>query len=149
MERIPSEQPQQPGKRHLKIMPKPFPRSSNNSVIFPEIRLAGKYLEPLGFTIGKKVIVTQEPEKLTITLDSPEPDPDKQKADGKCLQRKMRALQNSFNGKQAISLDEYITAIPDAGRKKKAISKIKRSRSIRVTDRPRPIQLLLEFPVSP
>ena len=54
--------------RKLKILPKYFPRVWQEAV-FPEIRLAGKWLQDMGFTCGKKVDVVYEKNKITITLE--------------------------------------------------------------------------------
>jgi len=56
------------GKRILKILPKYFSRRWNEAV-FPEIRLAGKWLQDIGFICGKKVNVKHEKNKIIITLD--------------------------------------------------------------------------------
>lgn len=54
--------------RKLKILPKPFPRACHKYVIFPEIRLAGKWLQDLGFNCGSFVTIAQEGNTLTITI---------------------------------------------------------------------------------
>jgi len=60
----------QKGERHLTIQPK---SDSSRASIFPEIRVAGKYLEALGFAVGRKVTMITEPNKLTIILDPAPP----------------------------------------------------------------------------
>lgn len=56
-----------PGKeRKLKIVPKYFPRRWKD-VVFPEIRLSGKWLQDLGFTCGNFVVITQGESSITIT----------------------------------------------------------------------------------
>lgn len=52
--------------RKLKIVPKHFPRVWQD-VVFPEIRLAGKWLQDLGFTCGNFVVITQSESSITIT----------------------------------------------------------------------------------
>lgn len=53
--------------RKLKIYKKfRYQRWQHTSV--PEIRLEGKWLDKLGFKIGKEVSVKQEKNKLVITL---------------------------------------------------------------------------------
>ena len=52
--------------RKLKIVPKHFPRTWKDAV-FPEIRLAGKWLQDLGFKCGNFVIITQGESTITIT----------------------------------------------------------------------------------
>lgn len=52
--------------RKLKIVPKHFPRVWKDAV-FPEIRLAGKWLQDLGFKCGNFVIITQGESSITIT----------------------------------------------------------------------------------
>jgi hypothetical protein len=63
---------QQSADRHLTIQSKYFPRSCHSEATFPEIRLAGKYLQQFGFIIGKKVTLHLEAGKLTITVDNPD-----------------------------------------------------------------------------
>jgi toxic protein SymE len=55
--------------RKLKIHSKFRTRRWDNTTI-PEIRLEGKWLDELGFKQGQIVIVEQEQNKLTITIDS-------------------------------------------------------------------------------
>jgi toxic protein SymE len=57
--------------RKLKILSKPKQRRWS-FVFVPEIRLEGKWLEELGFKIGKEVLVKQQRNKLTITLKKEE-----------------------------------------------------------------------------
>jgi toxic protein SymE len=67
-----------PGKRHLKVYPKYFQRASFKVVIFPEIRLVGKWVQDLGFNSGEIITVYQEKNKITITLsDQPSSATDK------------------------------------------------------------------------
>jgi len=82
---------EQKGERHLTIQPKSG-YSGNN--IHPEIRVAGKYLEALGFAIGRKVTMITEPNKLTITLDPapPELDPAEHKRRVKEYRQTMKDL---------------------------------------------------------
>jgi len=54
--------------RRLKVISKVFPRDYNKYVIFPEIRLSGKWLKDLGFNCGQFVIVSHSKNKITITL---------------------------------------------------------------------------------
>ncbi len=56
------------GERQLKVISKIFPREYNRRVIFPEIRLGGKWLKDLGFNCGQFVIVSYRKNKITITL---------------------------------------------------------------------------------
>lgn len=53
--------------RQLKVYPKYVSRKYDN-VLMPEIRLSGRWLERLGFAMGKGVIVKQERNKITITV---------------------------------------------------------------------------------
>jgi toxic protein SymE len=53
--------------RKLKIQPKSFPRGFQY-VTFPEIRVAGKWLQDLGFTCGRYVTIVQQENSLIITL---------------------------------------------------------------------------------
>ena len=54
--------------RKLKIHCK-FRRRENDMTTIPEIRLEGKWLENLGFKIGSKILVKQQRNKLTITIE--------------------------------------------------------------------------------
>ena len=54
--------------RKLKIKEKSFPRISHNYAVFPEICLAGKWLQDVGFTCGQSVKIDVEQEKIIITL---------------------------------------------------------------------------------
>lgn len=56
------------GSRKLKVLPRYFSRRWKE-VVFPEIRLTGKWLQDVGFICGKKVNVEHEKNKITITLD--------------------------------------------------------------------------------
>lgn len=53
--------------RKLKIYQKHQPREWRYITV-PEIRLEGKWLEQLGFEIGKEIEIKQQKNKLTITL---------------------------------------------------------------------------------
>lgn len=54
--------------RQLKVYGKYFLRSHRRVVIFPEIRLSGKWLRDLGFDCGQAVTIQQEKNKITITV---------------------------------------------------------------------------------
>lgn len=56
--------------RKLKIYAKYQSRRWGGGVSIPEIRLEGKWLDELGFKKGQTVIIEQEQNKLTITLDN-------------------------------------------------------------------------------
>ncbi|MFC2186707.1 SymE family type I addiction module toxin [Fulvivirgaceae bacterium LMO-SS25] len=60
---------QQSGKRKLKVYQKYIPRSYHQQVIFPEIRLCGKWLRDMGFECGQSVTVRHAKNKITITAD--------------------------------------------------------------------------------
>lgn len=55
--------------RRLKAYEKRFPREWAEWVTYPEIRLAGKWLEDLGVECGMMVTVTQEENRIVITFD--------------------------------------------------------------------------------
>ena len=61
---------QQSGQRHLKVYQKYIPRSYYGHVIFPEIRLCGKWLRDMGFDCGQNVTVRHEKNKIIITVDN-------------------------------------------------------------------------------
>lgn len=56
-------------KRQLKIQPKYMARSYHRYVIFPEIRLCGKWLQEIGFNHGKFVTVQHEENIIIITAN--------------------------------------------------------------------------------
>jgi len=78
--------------RKLKITPKYFTRKWKDAK-FPEIRLAGKWLEELGFICGKSVNVITENNRLIIEV-IPEPIPELQviKKPGRRTSAKVIAL---------------------------------------------------------
>ncbi len=56
--------------RHLKVYPKYFERvNSRCPAIFPEIRLCGKWLKSIGFKHGQTIKVSQQQNKITITVE--------------------------------------------------------------------------------
>lgn len=55
--------------RKLKIHSKHQARAYGATTTIPEIRLEGKWLDKLGFKQGQMVIIDQEKNKLTITVD--------------------------------------------------------------------------------
>lgn len=63
------EKHQHSGKRQLKVYEKYFSRSYNGTVILPEIRLCGKWVQDLGFECGEIVTVRHEKNKITITVN--------------------------------------------------------------------------------
>ena len=54
--------------RKLKIHPK-FRSQTRNYVCIPEIRIAGTWLQELGFIQGQTVCIEQAEKKLIITLE--------------------------------------------------------------------------------
>jgi toxic protein SymE len=60
---------QQSAQRQLKVYQKYIPRSHYSHVVFPEIRLCGKWLKDIGFDSGRIINIKQQKNKLTITLD--------------------------------------------------------------------------------
>jgi toxic protein SymE len=62
------------GKRRLKVVAKTFPREYHRYVIFPEIKLSGKWLKDMGFVSGKHVIVSHRKNKIIITLQKEDED---------------------------------------------------------------------------
>jgi len=59
--------------RQLKVYYKYVSRvKSWPPVIFPEIRLCGKWLQEIGFEHGQTINVRQEKNKITITVDGDE-----------------------------------------------------------------------------
>ncbi len=55
----------QGGQRQLKVYPKYFERSFRG-VVFPEIRLCGKWLQDMGFTCGQTITIKHEKNKIII-----------------------------------------------------------------------------------
>lgn len=60
----------QSAKRRLKIQPKHIARAYHRYVVFPEIRLCGKWLHDIGFAHGKFVTVQHEENKIIITVNN-------------------------------------------------------------------------------
>ena len=60
----------QSAKRQLKIHRKYISRSYSRYVIFPEIRLCGKWLQEIGFNCGNSVTVEHEKNKIIITVNN-------------------------------------------------------------------------------
>jgi len=60
----------QSAKRRLKIQPKHIPRSYSRYVIFPEIRLCGKWLQNIGFNYGNFVTIEHQQNKIIITANN-------------------------------------------------------------------------------
>ena len=58
------------GKRQLKVYEKYISRSYYRYVVFPEIRLCGKWLQDIGFDCGQSVTVRHEKNKIIITVDN-------------------------------------------------------------------------------
>lgn len=58
------------GKRQLKIHRKYIRRSYMRYVVFPEIRLCGKWLKDIGFECGQSVTVSHEKNKIIITANN-------------------------------------------------------------------------------
>lgn len=59
-------------KRRLKVNTRAFPRQYHRYVMFPEIRLSGKWLKDIGFESGKFVLVSHENNEIRIVLESEE-----------------------------------------------------------------------------
>lgn len=57
-------------KRQLMIHRKYIRRSYMRYVVFPEIRLCGKWLHDIGFAHGKFVTVQHEENKIIITVNN-------------------------------------------------------------------------------
>ncbi|MEJ8842374.1 SymE family type I addiction module toxin [Lacibacter sp. H375] len=55
------------GKKKLKIQARHFSRAYYTSVVFPEIRLCGKWLTHAGFTAGEFVTIHYQKNKIIIT----------------------------------------------------------------------------------
>ena len=66
---VKEEDLQQAGQRQLKVYGKYFARSYYRIIIFPEIRLCGKWLRDTGFDCGKTVTVQYEKNKIIITVN--------------------------------------------------------------------------------
>lgn len=56
-----------PEERQLKVYPKFFQRATGGSVILPEIRLCGKWLQETGFNCGQTITIWHRKGKLIIT----------------------------------------------------------------------------------
>ena len=60
----------QRGKRQLKVYSKYFERAYRESVVFPEIRLSGKWLKEMGFECGQIVTVIQERNRIILSVEN-------------------------------------------------------------------------------
>lgn len=60
----------QSAKRRLKIQPKHITRPYHRYVIFPEIRLCGKWLQDIGFNYGNFVTIEHQQNKIIITTNT-------------------------------------------------------------------------------
>ena len=58
------------GKRQLKVYEKYISRSYHRYVVFPEIRLCGKWLQDMGFSGGQSITVRHKKNKIIITVDN-------------------------------------------------------------------------------
>lgn len=63
-----------PKEKKLKIQAKYFPRRWKE-VVFPEIKLAGKWLQDNGFSCGQQVSIIYRKNKIIITLLKTDPLP--------------------------------------------------------------------------
>jgi toxic protein SymE len=61
-----TEDNKHPKQRQLKIYVKYFQRKYHEYSVYPEIRLAGKWLQDLGFSCGEDVVVRFEEDKIII-----------------------------------------------------------------------------------
>lgn len=57
-------------KRRIKIQPKHIARSYSRYIIFPEIRLCGKWLQDLGFNYGNFATIEHQQNKIIITANN-------------------------------------------------------------------------------
>jgi toxic protein SymE len=62
------QQPTTHKKRQLKVYPKFFSRVDSKNVVFPEIRLAGKWLQEMGFRAGQTVHLEYSENRIVISL---------------------------------------------------------------------------------
>lgn len=60
---------QKSGIRQLKVHQKYILRPYHRYVVFPEIRLCGKWLQETGFNCGQSVLVCHKKNKIIITLN--------------------------------------------------------------------------------
>lgn len=58
------------GKRQLKVYGKYISRPYHRYVVYPEIRLCGKWLQDMGFNCGQNVTVRHKKNKIIITVDN-------------------------------------------------------------------------------
>lgn len=95
--------------RHLTVSSKWFTRTRRN-IQAPEIRLAGVYLQKLGFTIGSKVTVIEKPGEIIVRLDgaSAEWDPE-ETADDRHQARKLKKVTAYQANTQRPLSDDIIT----------------------------------------
>jgi hypothetical protein len=99
----------QPKERHLTVSGKWFSRTDRH-IEAPEIRLSGVYLQKLGFTIGSKVTVIENPGEIIVRLDgvSAQRNPE-ETADDRRLARKTRQVAD-FQKSAQKPLSEKVIA---------------------------------------
>lgn len=61
------QQPTTHKKRQLKVYPKCFSRVDSKPAVFPEIRLAGKWLQEMGFRAGQTVHLEYSENRIVIS----------------------------------------------------------------------------------
>lgn len=95
--------------RHLTVSRKWFTRTRRN-IEAPEIRLAGVYLQKLGFTIGSKVTVIEKPGEIIVRLDglSAERDPN-ETADDRRYARKVKKITDYQKNAQRPLSEEVVS----------------------------------------
>lgn len=115
--------------RKLKIVPKYFARRWKDAV-FPEIRLAGKWLQDLGFKCGNFVVITQGESSITITaLPEVKAEPQPVKKNTRKAKPTFSPELDSMPGNQLFStlsseeFREYLTKNKEEKIRKKKVSK--------------------------
>lgn len=92
--------PTKANERQVTVQRKSFYRRTG-WVEAPQIIVAGVYLQRLGFTIGKKVTITEEEGRLTITVDKDQPVSKRNLKAEQTLTRKMDELKRHFEQETA------------------------------------------------
>lgn len=111
--------------RKIKILPKHFSRRWKDA-IFPEIRLAGKWLQDMGFTCGRFVTISQDEETIIIKmLPAVEVQPareEKKRKQESFLPPELEHVPGNqlFRVWAAEDYNAYVAKVKEAKKKKKA-----------------------------
>ena len=99
----------QPQERHITVTPRSLPKG-RGYVNVPQIMLRGLYLEKMGFTIGSKVTVIENPGEIIVRLDGPSAHRDpNETADDRRQARKVKRVADYQQSTQLPLRDDVIS----------------------------------------